>query len=245
VTLLSKLVPAIPWIPWLPAGVGIAVLSWVAARVDASFGSRQLYVRGGLLLAALALSFAFDDPAAETSDPTPSPLRIRRSLRLLVSLAPWATLVAVVLLAGAWKMEPVMVLSAELDPFEFPVGRLILEAATVASWGLATAAILTSRSDDEPGKIASGAVLVLYAAAWMVPERWKPWAHPTDSRWVAALPWWWVALGVGLVVVVAFGWDSRKGGGWGRLFRRYGPKASQSDDTPATIEPNEAEAVRG
>ena len=61
----------------------------------------------------------------------------------------------------------------------------------------------------------------------MVPERWKPWALPTDSRWQTALPWWWVALGLGVLVIVLSGWDSRVGSNpfgrnhhvWGRQHR--------------------------
>jgi hypothetical protein len=241
-TLFRRLVAAVPWIPWVPTALGIASLVWATKSLQADFGSRQLYLRGGLLLAALALAFAFDDPAAETTDPSPSPLWVRRSTRLLIALAPWALLVTVLLVTGARNMDPVMVLSQGFDPLEFPVGRLLLEAATMGSWGLATASLLASRREDEPGKIASGVLLVLYGAAWMVPERWKPWAHPTDSRWTTANLWWWVALGLGLLAIGAFGWDSRRGSGW-RRFRAWAVPAG--DDTQATIDPSECNAVRG
>jgi len=207
------------------------------------FASRQLYLRGGLLLAALALSFAFDDPAAETTDSTPSPLRLRRSVRLLISLLPWATLVAVVVSAGAKNMDPVILLSAPLNPEELPVGRLLLEAATMASWGLAAASVLASRWDDEPGRIASGALLIGYAAAWMIPEQWKPWANPADPRWQTALTWWWVALGVGVLVTVAFSWDSRQRGPLRSFLRRRGSQSAQGADARDTREPGEVDVA--
>jgi hypothetical protein len=86
----------------------------------------------------------------------------------------------------------------------------------MASWCLAIASFVAKRWDDEPGKIASAALLALYAGSWMVPERWKPWADPSDSRWTTALPWWWLALVVGVLVMLAFSWDSRQN----RLVRR-------------------------
>ena len=80
----------------------------------------------------------------------------------------------------------------------------------MASWCLAIASLIAKRWDDEPGKIASAALLALYAGSWMVPERWKPWADPTESRWTTALPWWWLAFAVGVLVMLTSGWDSRR-----------------------------------
>lgn len=239
-TLLGHLVRAMPWVPWLPVSAGIAGLAWAVQGLQPDFASRQLYLRGGLLLAALAISFAFDDPAAETTEATPSPLRRRRSLRLIVSLIPWAALVTVVVLTGTTQMHPVLVLSSPLDSRELPVGRLLLEAATMASWGLATASALAFRGDDEPGKIASGTLLAVYAAAWIVPERWKPWADPADPRWNTALAWWLVALGAGVFVAVVFRWDSRQSGTLGIRLSRY-RQLSQCDDTRISREPSGVE----
>lgn len=123
------------------------------------------------------------------------------------------------------------------------MGRLILEAATMAFWGLATASVLASRWDDEPGKVASGALLAIYAAGWMVPERWKPWAGPTDPRWATAFPWWWVALGVGVLVTVAFSWDSRQSGPLRPLLRRRGSQSAQGADARDTREPGEVDVA--
>lgn len=237
-TLLRKLIPAIPWIPWLPATAGVSLLALAMRSLQPDFASRQLYLRGGLLLAALALSFAFDDPAAETSDSAPSPLWVRRALRLAIALVSWAALVAVSATASARSMEPVIVLSAELNLRELPVGRLLLEAATMASWGLATAAIVVSRGHDEPGKIASGALLVLYAAAWMIPDQWKPWASPTDPRWTTALSWWWAALGAGLLITGILSWDSRQGGAVNRYRHRRIRETSPAGRKDAASERN-------
>ncbi|MGA7228620.1 MAG: hypothetical protein WBZ40_09080 [Acidimicrobiia bacterium] len=210
-SIVRRLIPAIPWAQWIPVTAIVGFLTWYVPRLQPGFDSRQLYIRAGLLLAAIAYTFTFDDPAAETTDSAPFPLRVRRLLRSLLSLLPWAALVGILLASSANEMKPVLILSSELDPLEMPVGRLTLEAATMAAWGLATAAVVSHKWDERPGWIASTALLAAYAMAWMVPDTWKPWAGPTDSRWSTALPWWWIALGLGLLVVGAASWDARRG----------------------------------
>ncbi len=190
-----------PWIPWLPITIMIGLLAWAAGDLQADFASRQLYIRAGFLVAALGLTFGFDDPAATTTDSVPSPLRVRRSLRALLYLIPWALLVAGFLWATAFDAP---------DRVSVPLGRLLLEAATLATWGLAIASVVAKHWDDEPGKIASPSLLVMYAASWIVPDRWKPWATPNDPRWETALPWWWVALGLAAIVAVTSSWDTRR-----------------------------------
>ncbi len=213
-SLLRPLGAAVPWIPWIPVAGLVGLLAWATTGLQPDFASRQLYLRAGFLVAALGLSFAFDDPAAPTTDPTPSPLRRRRFIRLGLSLLPWSAGLSLLLWAGAQGgVEPVWITSIDAVRPEFPLGRLLLEAATMASWGLAIASVVAIPWDDEPGKIASAALLALYAGSWMVPERWKPWADPTDSRWKFVLPWWWGALALGVLVLVVSSWDSRVGSG--------------------------------
>jgi hypothetical protein len=142
---------------------------------------------------------------------------VRRLLRALLSLIPWAALVTIVLTSSAAGMRPVLILAHELDPLEMPVGRLALEAATLAAWGLAISAVISYVFDEKPGWIASTAVLACYAIAWMVPDPWKPWASPTDARWSGALPWWWLALGLGVLVAMGFSWDARRVRPWRAL----------------------------
>lgn len=224
--LARRLVAAIPWIPWIPVAVLVGLLAWATTDLQPNFASRQLYLRTGFLIAALGLSFAFDDQAAPTSDPTPSPLRLRRLVRLGWSLIPWSALLGALFWAGTREgVSAVWAVSIDPQSSELPIGRLVLEAATMAAWGLAIASVVAKRRDEEPGKIASAALLALYAGSWMVPERWKPWADPTDSRWQTALPWWWVALGLGVLLIISWSWDSRIGSStfrWRR--RRFGRK---------------------
>lgn len=107
-------------------------------------------------------------------------------------------------------MAPVLILDYT-TPNPLPVGRLLLESGTMASWGLAISAVVAKRWDDEPGKIASASLLAFYAVSWAIPERWNPWAIPSDSRWLTGHPWWWLALSAGVVIAVAASWDSRRG----------------------------------
>lgn len=212
-TLLRKLVKAGPWIPWLPVTGLVGLILWPMTSLTESFESRQLHLRTALLVASLGLSFVYDDPASETTDATPSPLRTRRGLRTLLGAIPWAALTAATILTAGQGLEIMFILSAEVQN-PLPLGRLLLEATTIASWGLAVASAIAKRWDDEPGKFASATLLALYAASWMTPDQWKPWASPNDPRWETALPWWWAALAVGLMVVIAFSWDSRIGWHW-------------------------------
>ena len=233
VIFLKHLISAIPWVPWAPVGSLIALSAWAMSDLQPDFPSRQLYLRGGMLLAGLALSFAFDDAAATTTDSASSPLRIRRLLRALVSLVPWGAAVTVLLWAGAdGGLQPVLVLSIAPEAPQLPVGRLLLEAGTMAVWGLAVASVVSSRWDDEPGKVASAFLLVLYAVTWLVPEPWKPWADPTDSRWITAHLWWWTALGLGLAVTVASSWDARHNGLSGRLKLQRAHFHQSTGDSP-------------
>jgi hypothetical protein len=189
-----RLLSAIPWLQWLPAGTVGALLVWSVANLPSDFGSRHLQLRGGCLVAALALCFALDDPAAPTSDPVPARLITRRLIRVGLSLVPWVMMVVVLLLdAGSAGQE----------------GRLVLEAATLAGWGLAMAAVIARRWDPSPGWRAATALLAAYAVSWAIPESHRPWALPGDIRWAGLLPWWWWSLALGAVVFVAASWDTR------------------------------------
>ena len=208
--LIGHLFKAVPWIPWVPSAALIGLILWGTDPLMPDFASRQLYLRAALLVAALGLCFAYDDPSADTTDSSPSPLRRRRAIRTCLAAWPWVVLVALVLLVAGRGMDPVFILSEEvLHPL--PIGRALLEASTLAVWGLAIGAVISKRWDEEPGKFGSAGLLAIYAVSWAIPEQWKPWANPNDQRWETALPWWWVAFAVGVLIVVAFSWDARIG----------------------------------
>lgn len=230
--LLRHLVRAVPWIPWFPSAALVALILWGTSSLLPDFASRQLYIRAALLVAALGISFVYDDPAVETTDPAPSPLWKRSSIRTLLGAIPWAILVTATLLVAGRGIEPRFILNEDvLNPL--PVGRILLEGSTMAAWGLAIAAVISKRWEDEPAKFATAGLLALYAASWVVPETWKPWAGPNDSRWDTVLPWWWAALGIGLVVAIAFSWDSRVG--WRPMWLRPEGRGAATDDDNAAV----------
>ena len=210
-TLTRRLAPAVPRIQWLAVVVMLALLGWVASEELPDFASRHMWLRGSLLVAALGICFAFDDPAAPTTDPVPSPLRKRRGIRVLWGLLPWSLAVAGLLVVGASGMEVHFELPADPQPHQFPLGRLLLEGTTLAVTGLAIAAVIAKFWDNEPGKLAAPTLLALYAASWALPEQWGLWARPSDLWWTTIRPWW-APLLLGALVTVVFSWDSRLGG---------------------------------
>lgn len=218
-TYLRRIVKAMPWLPWVPIAVLVGLLAWSVRASPTDFASRHLYLRAGLMVVGLGAAFIFDDPAAETTDHAPSPLRERRAIRLVVGLAVWFLLAAGLLLIGARDMNVVFINDPEVEA-ALPVGRLFLEGMTMAAFGLAIAAVVAKRWDDEPGKIASAGLLMLYAVSWTIPERWKPWAHPSDDRWTTSHPWWWAALVIAVLVMLTLSWDTRVGWSSRRLSRR-------------------------
>lgn len=224
-----RLAKAIPWVQCLPGVALIGLMMWGMSSLQPDFASRHIYLRGALLVAALGLSFSYDDPAAETTGATPSPLRFRRGIRTLIGLTPWGVLVGVVVLIATQGMTPMFALSAKL-PNALPIGRILLEASTMGAWGLAIAAGLAKRWDAEPGRLASAGLLVLYAAAWTVPDQWKPWATPGDPRWDTGLPWWFAALTTGVLIAVAFSWDTRIGLRPRRLLQRRQRESTQEPE---------------
>jgi hypothetical protein len=243
---MTRLAPAVfrstPLLGFGPAGLIALALAWTASRQPTDTMARLLPTRLAVLALAIATAFVFDDPAARLTDPVPSPLRVRRLIRALAASVPAAVLVWLVLLVAATDMDLVRVIPAEdlssvqveeesqahtdtpvLSPF--PGGRIALEAATVIIFTLTTAATVSRRGENEPGRITTSVLLGVFAVTWMIPDSVKPWADPSDSRWDTGAPWWWVALGLFIVVGVGLSWDSRFGS---RSLRREGRKLHYS-----------------
>lgn len=222
--LISSVLRCTPRIGFIPVGVIAVVLGVVAGRQPLGPEYRFLPTRLAVLAIVIAAGFAFDDPAKPTTDSVPSPLRFRRGIRAFFGMLMAAGLFAIVILFASDDMDLVAVVNSEvalgdadeaaiMQP-EFPWGRLALEMATMIGFTLAVAAATSRRSESEPGRIATGVMLGLYATTWMIPEPYRPWAGPTDQRWATSAIWWWVALGTTWGVAVVLSWDSRAGGRW-------------------------------
>jgi hypothetical protein len=220
-----KLIPAVlrstPRFGLVPAGLLAAVMGLVAGRQPFAAEFRFLPTRLAVLSIVIAAGFVFDDTAKPTTDSVPSPLRLRRWIRALFGLLMAAGLFAIVIPFASDGMNLVAVVNSDvalgdadeaatMEP-EFPWGRIALEMATMIGFTLAIAAVTSRRSESEPGRIATGVMLGVYATTWMIPEMYRPWANPMDQRWDTDAIWWWVALGVVWGVAVVFSWDSRAG----------------------------------
>ena len=221
-----KLIPAVlrstPRIGFVPAGVLAVVMGLVAGRQPVSTEFRFLPTRLAVLAIVIAVGFVFDDPAKPTTDYVPSPLRFRRGIRALYGLLMAAGLFAIVIMLASDDMnlvavvnsDPVAPVEAEevltMHP-EFPWGRLALEMAVMIGFTLSVAAATSRRSESEPGRIATGVLLGVYASTWMIPETYSPWANPMDQRWATDAIWWWVALGIIWGLAAVLSWDSRAG----------------------------------
>lgn len=208
-SLLRKIIVAGPMLHWLPVGVVTAIFALVVLRYQGPDPfERALYLRCGLLVVALGVTFTFDDSAAATTDAVPSPLMVRRLLRALVAAVPWAALVGVLILAGLQDPEPPQ-WEPDLVYPPLPVGRFLLEAATMAAIGLALAAFLARKWSEQPGKFASASMLALFALSWAIPAPRKPWVNPYDEVWTTVQPWWWAVFALGGAATVWWSRDTR------------------------------------
>lgn len=208
---LKHVISAVPKMIWLPVFFVVGPLAVATTKQIAEFPSRQLYIRAGLVAAALGLCFAFDDPAAPTSDAVPTPLRKSRLPRLLFSLIPWSVAVGVTIWGGVQGLDPVLLAVDPTAGPHLPLGRLIIEALTIAVTGLAIASIIASRWSDEPGPSASAVLLGLSVLLWAASMRWTPaWADPMDARWGVTMGYWGGTLIAASFVTALFSWDSRR-----------------------------------
>ena len=208
-TLIRRLAPAVPRVQWLAVTVMLVLLAWAVSdalptRLPAHLATRR---PSG---SSLGICFAFDDPAAPTTDPVPSPLRKRRGIRVVWGMLPWSLALAGLLVVGASGMEVHFESRRPATP-PLPLGRLLLEGTTLAVTGLAIAAVIAKFWDNQPGKLAAPTLLALYAASWALPEQWGLWARPSDLWWTTIRPWW-APLLLGALVRVVLSWDSRLGG---------------------------------
>lgn len=197
--LLRPLVRAVPLAP-LPAAAG--------------FGLLVLSLEGDVLhlrLAAVALcagaAFSLDDAAAATTASSPTPLLIRRLLRVAV-VAPVAALLWVLLAAYAG---------------ESPATPLGLELAAMLAVTLAVAAASAPFVPEGRGGLAAApALLVLLGvAALALPDGWSLFAAgPHDPRWTASHERWSLFGLLALLVLVYASLDPCRARMRARIFAR-------------------------
>lgn len=197
--LALRLTAALNWRVFLPAGALALAFAWAAMRAAPDALTRHIPTRLALLSAALAIVFAFDDAATSLTSSSSTPLRIRRSLRLCLAGAAWATLTGLVL----------MIAGSGMERGSWPSTRFWLEAVTLAAAGLASAAALSQRGEPEPGRVASAILLALFGIAWFLPRPLALFVEPGSRRWEAVETWWWTILAMSVAIAVVTSWDAQ------------------------------------
>lgn len=160
------------------------ILGGIAWRTLDEPPGAVMVLRGAAVLLACAVAFAVDDPAGDVLAASPTPLRRRVGLRILlagaVAAAVWC---ALLLLARAAGGEP-------------PAAALSLEALTLTVVGLAVGlGAQTWRGVDCPGILAAPAVAGAVLATFALPEKWAlltpgpglPGWQEAHERWAAVL----------------------------------------------------------
>ncbi len=180
--------------PSVLGGCAAAGLLGVAAwrALDEPTGALMV-LRGTAVLLACAVAFAVDDPAGDVLAASPTPLRRRFGMRILLAgalaLAVWC---ALLLLAQAAGGQP-------------PAAALSLEALTLTAVGLAAGlAFQTWRGIGSPGILAAPAVAGAVLASFALPAKWAllapgpglPGWQEAHQRWAAVLV---VAVAVGVL----------------------------------------------
>lgn len=183
ILLLRPTARAIGWSPPVWAGI-LAILYVLKEAPNAFIDYRILVLRVGSLLLCLGTAFVLDDPTEETIGHAPTPLLLRRLLRIALVFP---------LIAGAWGA---LVHFAGDVPRRaggpMPVTDLTLEAATLLLVAL-SASCLGARftSDRSGGVVAAPIVLAFVGAAMFLPHDYKVIVgSASDPRWVPAHELW-------------------------------------------------------
>jgi len=176
--------PVARTLPWL-ALVAAAALAFAVVRLG---DAQTLQVRLAALALCVGAAFLLDDPAAETIQSVPTPLLVRRLLRLALA-AP--------ALAASW----VLVLQPAVHA---PAWELTLELGALLALAVAVAALIARGPGPALGGVAGGpAVLVLFGLAALLPHRWALLVPgPEDPRWTTAHARWAFVLAAGLGALV-------------------------------------------
>ena len=201
--LLRSTAHAITWRPMvIGAALGPAILLVPEALTARLTGTHlTTLARIAAICVALGAAFLLDDPATRSTPTVPTPRLTRNLVRVTLAVpavALWWTLTL-----GLVKTTGHHAAAAHL-----PVAALTLEAATLLAAALALAAIAQRRTaDGNAGVIAAPAVLLLAAAAWLLPHPAALILTPTDPHWTASHYRWAAVLATALV---AFLWASHE-----------------------------------
>jgi hypothetical protein len=185
---------AMPWRPVIWAAVLAIVYVWKEAP-GAYIDYRVLVLRVAALLVCMGAAFILDDATEDTISHLPSPLLLRRALRVALLLP---------LVAATWFL--LVYLAGDVAPRDggpMPVGDITLEAATLLATALAAACIGARVTSDRLGGVAAAPILLaVIAVALFLPGNYKLIISVGDPRWANVHDTWRMALTVAVVVFV-------------------------------------------
>jgi len=183
---------AMPWRPVIWAAALAVVYVWKEAP-GAYIDYRVLVLRVAALLVCMGAAFVLDDATEDTISHVPSPLLLRRALRVAL-LLPLAAAIWLFLVNLAGDVAP-------RDGGPLPIGDITLEAGTLLVTALA-AACVGSPSDRLGGIVAAPILLAIVAAALFLPGNFKIIIPVGDPRWANVHNSWRIALAVALGIFV-------------------------------------------
>jgi hypothetical protein len=219
ILLLRPTARAIGWSP--PVWAAILAIPYVLKEAPNAFiDYRILVLRVGGLLLCMGAAFVLDDPTEESLGHVPTPLVLRRSLRIVLTLP---------FIAGAWR---VLVYFAGEVPRRaggpMPIDDLTLEAGTLLVIALSASCYGARFTSDRSGGIVAAPIVLAFVGAAMF----LPYDHrlivgsPADPRWVEAHDMWRLAFGG---AALAFLYLNRSPGNYGTMSRlralRTAPRA--------------------
>ena len=185
---------AMSWRPVIWAAVLAIVYVWKEAP-GAYIDYRVLVLRVAALLVCMGAAFVLDDATEDTISHLPSPLLLRRALRVALLLP---------LVAATWFL--LVYLAGDVAPRDggpMPVGDITLEAATLLATALAAACIGARVTSDRLGGVAAAPILLaVIAVALFLPGNYKLIISVGDPRWANVHDTWRMALTVAVVVFV-------------------------------------------
>lgn len=200
--LLQPTARAMSWHP--PLWAGALGLAYVAKEAPGAYiGHRILVLRVAVLLLCMGTAFVLDDPTEETIGHVPTPLVMRRTLRVVLVLP---------LVSTMWfVMSRVAGTVPAREGGPMPIGDLTIEAATLLAIALTSACVGAKLTADRLGGIvAAPAVFALIGIAmFLPPDQRMILGSPADARWEDAHDWWAAVLAG---VIVCFGWFNRAPG---------------------------------
>jgi len=199
---------AISWRPVIWAAVLAMIYVWKEAP-GAYIDYRVLVLRVAALLVCMGAVFVLDDGTEDTISHVPSPLLLRRALRVGLLLP---------LVGATWFL--LIYLTGDVAPSDggpVPVGDITLEATTLLATALAAACIAARLTSDRLGGVAAAPILLaVVAAALFLPGNYKLIVSVGDPRWENVHDAWRIALAV---VVCLFVYVNRSPGTYRTMSR--------------------------